>query len=692
MEGVKPPEPRPAQLCLSCERVVADCWEMLSEQQDMLNDNGAAYADSRLPRSLYEDCLICSYLEAEIDYHSEHQAISKSSKRVRDFSIQLRQYAKYSHELSLVISFHDGGHIDLHPQFQLLETSPEPPTDCVHKYNLENSRYHRTQQYSGAAVQIQEHASNAIRRDRVAQSLREWLIACESSHQHCQHANAANWRPSRLLYIQRLAGGDVKVTLQEAANEDYSPGVRYMTLSHRWFSNDDFKLDSSNLAQFRSNIPLTSAKLAIRDAVWLCAETKVKYLWVDSLCILQDDSVECSAEIATMDQIYGLSVCTIAAAGAIDKGSSLFGIPHPLDVFSHTFSLPQFGGQSLTFLLRPDWRFYDRNLKHSVLSQRGWIFQERFLSPRTLYCCKEQLHWECRSERASEAFPEGISREEQNMPVATFGRISVRTLARQWDSDRTEKTPKLMMDLWARIVLEYTSCEMTFTRDRLRGLEGVIAYCRRLFRDDCIAGIWRSTLPQALLWRSSERKQRDYLSAVAPSWSWASVLSSIWHPLQIHLSEQEWLNQEFHVSEGEISDGQQSYLCRTLPAGCFISVLPSSERIAIHLKGRTWKTSLHEQDKGADWELDAKPAGHSALLFVPILSVTFDHMYGRQNMTSGLVLERLPHDVVGMLYRRLGTFTTPRTNFLAHFELLDSDGPTQPGQELSGGNKGIYIT
>jgi len=159
-----------------------------------------------------------------------------------------------------------------------------------------------------------------------------------------------------------------------------------------------------------------------RDAVQLTRYLGIRYLWIDSLCILQDSVVDWAEQSALMGDVYRHSVLNISATlgkdcrhGLLHKRTQHHGIPIPCQ--SHTL------GSSGRLFLRPVPKTWHKSLEgeDSPLSSRGWVLQERILSPRTVHYGKEQMFWECVNCRLSKGNVQ-LNREEFFSRVRRKGR------------------------------------------------------------------------------------------------------------------------------------------------------------------------------------------------------------------------------------------------------------------------------
>lgn len=301
----------------------------------------------------------------------------------------------------------------------------------------------------------------------------------------------------------------------------------YLTLSHCWGSSLPLCLLRSNVQDFYSGIPLTALPKTFRDAVMASRRLGARYLWIDSLCIFQDkdDLSDWYREASLMDKVYSHSRCNISASAAIDSSGGLFRSRNPRSLCSGYIDLNKSLGLSPSgpvpySVIGCD--FWEVNVLKSPVNKRGWVFQERHLSPRVLYFGRTQLLWECRESTAAESFPSGLpecilaNKERKDIRCSTIKPARYETSAKK----------SLINSPWIKIVQSYSGTHLTHQSDKLVALSGVAKQFVSLIHDEYVAGLWRNQLPHYLCWRTrrdpatSPNPPPQYL---APTWSWASV-------------------------------------------------------------------------------------------------------------------------------------------------------------------------
>ena len=264
-----------------------------------------------------------------------------------------------------------------------------------------------------------------------------------------------------------------------------------------------------------------------------------------------------------MGDVYKHAALNISATAAENENIGLFFQRNPLlvqpceaDIVSKDSpDYPKSGTYRII-----DKMLWERELDLAPLNTRGWVFQERFLSPRKLSFGVKQLSWECTEFRASESFPAGLpdsvysdtfkvsdgtqlaklfpqakpnsSKEPSEKQHAKQLWLTVVTgtepIVVQGDKftldDGGSTTPNAFR-LWTTVIKQYARKELTVEGDKLVALAGVAKWYQGLFKDDVyLAGLWKSHLVDQLLWEVSPNTAASRPKAFrAPSWSWASV-------------------------------------------------------------------------------------------------------------------------------------------------------------------------
>lgn len=226
-----------------------------------------------------------------------------------------------------------------------------------------------------------------------------WIQTCSTKHETCREAQKdIKTFPSRLLDLTNLENSEIRIVYTEdlAFRQDGS-NLHYVTLSHRWGNSQILRLIHDNHEQFKQRIPVEDLPIVFQDAAQATRDIGFSFLWIDSLCILQDSDEDWSQESKIMGDIYRGGICNIAVVDAEDSSDGCFSLRNPLKDIP--CRLPSNSNKDDLVASIPSDAIW---VKDSMLSRRGWVFQERVLSPRTIYYSRKRVGWECRCGDATE--------------------------------------------------------------------------------------------------------------------------------------------------------------------------------------------------------------------------------------------------------------------------------------------------
>ncbi|KAF2472603.1 HET-domain-containing protein, partial [Lindgomyces ingoldianus] len=305
------------------------------------------------------------------------------------------------------------------------------------------------------------------------ETLTKWYQDCLGNHAECRSLFDWPYIPHRLIDIGE-------------------PG-------HRWGGTQPLQLLMHNMAQLKEGISRQSLPRVFSDAIAICWQLGIRYLWIDSLCICQDSEEDWNRESGLMGIIYTQAIINIAATAAVNSDGSLF---------SSMGGNPSVGLISWGVVPGREYIVVENNLEwakgfsHQPLLRRAWVMQERLLATRMIHFAGSELIWECRTLTATESYP---------VQVPSVLRSFHERRNRFWKTDFTEDD-----GAWSVLIQDYSKCELTFSKDKLVALSGLVSILnsRGLSRGRFFVGItWEMVRP------SNQR---------APSWSWASLDCPVW--------------------------------------------------------------------------------------------------------------------------------------------------------------------
>lgn len=188
--------------------------------------------------------------------------------------------------------------------------------------------------------------------------------------------------PTRVIDV--LADTEDKLQLVQTGREMKD---RYMAVSHCWGhipQSEQFRLLNGNIETLKENIDYAALPQTFRDAVDLSRRLGVRYIWIDSICIIQDNAADWVSESAKMGSVYSHSYFTLAVSSS---PSSLVGL------LKHREQRPCVRIGDLYFAKAID--DFAKDVEAAVLNTRGWVFQEHALSRRCIHFTSGQIYWEC---------------------------------------------------------------------------------------------------------------------------------------------------------------------------------------------------------------------------------------------------------------------------------------------------------
>lgn len=315
---------------------------------------------------------------------------------------------------------------------------------------------------------------------------------------------------------------------------------QYVSLSHRWGSLNQFVTTKDNLSSRREKIMFNTLPKTFRDSVVVVRALKIRYLWIDAICIIQDDPDDWRQQSTVMGGIYSNALFTIAAHAAEDTDHGFLeqSLSEPLTL--------RFGvNHHQRYALRAPSDFHV-DVEKSHLSRRGWILQERYLSARILHFTNDQIYWEdTRGIRTEDTAEELLPRNEapQTKTINTFAeKRSPYVSIKSADPKRLAVIPstsgnmKKTLPDWEYMIQRYSQCGLTHQSDKLVAisglaeaiLDGVLALHPN-FETSYAVGIWFHRAHSDLLWYGEQQAlQASPPTSRAPSWSWASWNSRIY--------------------------------------------------------------------------------------------------------------------------------------------------------------------
>jgi hypothetical protein len=299
--------------------------------------------------------------------------------------------------------------------------------------------------------------------------------------------------------------------------------AEYVALSHCWGGNINQLLTTKTLRSFQVALPYAELAANFRDAIVITRELGIRYLWIDSLCILQDSKEDWEKESRRMGEVYGDATLTISALAA--KASYvgiLKGNPPPQKLPAPT-SLRVFLDDDRTEQVTveredPEQEYLNILCQEAPLSTRGWTLQEFTLSPRHIFFGGRQIYWKC---------PQGFDSADGictrfKAPSLKYEAVPHVLNVRLSNYGTEEKADKpAVLNAYYEMVEDYSHRRLTFESDKFPAFSGLARRLQAAIGDVYLAGLWSSDPERGLLWESDAAYARHVKTYRAPSWSWA---------------------------------------------------------------------------------------------------------------------------------------------------------------------------
>ncbi|KAF9694533.1 hypothetical protein EKO04_007583 [Ascochyta lentis] len=400
----------------------------------------------------------------------------------------------------------------------------------------------------------------------------EWLKKCS-----CYSPGSHPFYPSRLLSLEQLKASNaanenspsahnntaVTVSLVETKSWHGTKGKaagygggnkQYVTLSHCWGGAVSHQLIRENYDDFVRGILIKDLPKTFQDAVYFAASIEeVGYIWIDSLCIIQRDAQDWLEQSAVMDRVYSETFLNLSATASLNSNGGLFrqgdfeeleetevlldieGLPLACDRKALTTCPVKRKRHFLRRCVVVDISFWANKVEKGPVNTRGWVLQERLMSPRVLHFCWDQIGWECccsgdtQVATVESTHPKDPKSQQSRYHNIIEG-IRQKTIGAHNGADTTTQSP---LDLWAAVVNTYTKTAISFPKDKLIAISGLAKIIAEETKCGYVAGLWRKDIEIQLLWfiePAFDRFNRSFSNPAkipgnyyAPSFSWAAV-------------------------------------------------------------------------------------------------------------------------------------------------------------------------
>ncbi|KAI0901056.1 HET-domain-containing protein [Annulohypoxylon nitens] len=380
---------------------------------------------------------------------------------------------------------------------------------------------------------ILEKSPSSRTKEGDIQLIRDRIEDCRNNHPNCP-----GFQPS---YLENLPTRVIDVGLdgkRPFLHHSYKGECApYLALSHRWgdpkSSHKKLLTLTENVYSHCKGIPLEEFPRTFREAIEVARGLEIQYIWIDSLCIIQNDPKDWEFEAGRMADVYSNAFATIFADRAIHSDDGLFqnekdrNTPHSIRVLKYedknsentarVLVQTHINTNTANFATEVRELFCQADQVESQLTGRGWILQEECLSRRRIHFTETELKWKCPTvANCSCGLP---TPPDMADPTANFS-ILVRP-----EKEKKRQPWKTSGWLWQQLVEHYSTRSLSYETDRMIALAGIATKVPEQ-RQDYLGGLWRKQLDTGILWKAAGpcRRTAEY---VAPSWSWASLSGKI---------------------------------------------------------------------------------------------------------------------------------------------------------------------
>lgn len=326
---------------------------------------------------------------------------------------------------------------------------------------------------------------------------KQWLSTCQNGHQRCSEKFDSTG-PSRLI---DLRGDVMKLAL---CSEESTQGS-YVALSHCWGDAQPLQTTSETLANFQDEIPAHELPPTFSDAIYVARALGFTHIWIDSLCIIQDDKLDWEHQSSKMASIYSNADLVLGIAAAKSANEGFLRKERPS--YEGTVSL-DIRGSAASFVYRVVPTYHEAI--DEPLYKRGWTLQERLCARRFLAYGNWEMSWECKESSCCEHHGNNSDRFSIHQGKEMFG-------ARMEDTSLPD-----FAQLWTTDIVEpYSRRSLTKLTDTPVAIAALASRFQSRFQGTYLAGLWKEDLCTNLLWCTYEAGCQS--SFFAPSWSWMSL-------------------------------------------------------------------------------------------------------------------------------------------------------------------------
>ncbi|EOA91479.1 uncharacterized protein SETTUDRAFT_86814 [Exserohilum turcica Et28A] len=403
-----------------------------------------------------------------------------------------------------------------------------------------NPMHHVTTRDDRKAIVIYTEAGRAFHRpiwsevDSIdfrfrSETIREWLTECETYHPGCRKVLKVDVElAARMIQVREQEPNLYSTRLVPSEGIDLH-NKPYLVLSHVWGGIDlPCKTTSENIAQYYDiGIDFDNLPKTFQDAVRITTAIGFQYLWIDSLCIIQDDERDWQRESAKMAAIYRAATITLSATSANNSHEGCGLSPKRQSV--KRFSGPgsgslDFAARETVVLGRSSTDILKEQLRDGPVHSRAWILQEKLLSRRILHAVHSQFVWQCNVITESE---DGMIHQQKSDSLLGIAQRNSDVFTSKEKSEVSESSAYEFDRHWWGCVADYSERTLSVASDQYAALAGIVKHYQEMTGDQPIVGLWERHLIVHLAWEVLRDPREQTVPLVEPnsrrpSWTWMS--------------------------------------------------------------------------------------------------------------------------------------------------------------------------
>jgi hypothetical protein len=300
--------------------------------------------------------------------------------------------------------------------------------------------------------------------------------------------------------------------------------VKYAALSYCWGTTRQDVTNVANLSDRYKQFSIRNLPQTTQDAIYMTKALGLEYLWIDSVCIVQDDPKDWATEAAKMGDIYSAAWIVLAATSASDCSQGFLN-PRKDKLILKKLQLGSGVPDIHARQVNNHGEFQEAKLIHLPLFQRGWCLQERELARRIVHFLPDEVYMVCQTRHYCECglTPGGL-RQRHN--------LSAFRLTTQIQDGSVSVTSRFA-DHWSPILIEYTKTTLTQATDTLPALAGLAQRMHQFEPGAYIAGLWERDIAYTLGWfiEHGDANPKAFREALPePTFSWTASSYPVKYP------------------------------------------------------------------------------------------------------------------------------------------------------------------